>query len=98
VVGRHGRDGGAARGLQRELPLIAVLGVVVAGLLLGALEQWRVGALLVGAGLVLAAGLRLVLPVRRSGLLVVRSRRLDVAVLLLLGAGLMALAASVPVA
>jgi hypothetical protein len=40
--------------------------------------------------------LRLVLPVRRSGLLVVRSRRIDVAVLLFLGAALVVLAASVP--
>lgn len=99
MVGRDdGDDGddGPLRGLARELPLLASLGLVVTGLLLGALVRWRAGALLVGAGVVLAAVLRLVLPVRRSGLLVVRSRRIDVAVLLVLGVALVVLASSVP--
>ena len=96
MVGRDDGDDGPLRGLARELPLLASLALVVAGLLVGALLQWRVGALVVGAGIVLAAVLRLVLPVRRSGLRVVRSRRIDVAVLLFLGAALVVLAASVP--
>lgn len=83
-------------GLRRELALIAVLLVVTAGLLLGVADRWRSGATLVGAGALLGAVLRLVLPARRAGLLVVRSRRLDVAVLAALGAGLVALASSVP--
>jgi hypothetical protein len=80
----------------RQLPLVGVLAVVAAGLVVGALGAWRVGALAIGVGIVLAGLLRLALPVRRVGLLAVRSRRLDVAVLLLLGAALVALAASVP--
>lgn len=96
MVGRDDGDDGPLRGLARELPLLASLGLVVLGLLLGALARWRVGALVVGVGILLAAVLRLVLPVRRSGLLVVRSRRIDVAVLLFLGAALVVLASSVP--
>lgn len=83
-----------ARG--RSLPLAAVLAVVAAGLGVGALGAWRAGALVVGTGVVLAAGLRLVLPARQAGLLAVRSRRLDVAFLLLVGAALLVLASSVP--
>lgn len=92
-----GPDGSRALvGVRRELPLLAVLLVVAAGLGLGVLDRWRVGAALVGLGVLLGAGLRLLLPARRAGLLVVRSRRLDVAVLLALGAGLVVLAWSVP--
>lgn len=82
--------------MLRELPLLVVLALALTGLGLGRLVQWRLGAVLVGAALALAAVLRLVLPARRSGLLVVRSRRLDVAVLLSLGAALVVLASSVP--
>lgn len=80
----------------RELPLVAVLVVVAAGLLLGVIDRWRVGASVLGAAVLLAGVLRLLLPARRAGLLVVRSRRLDVAVLLVLGAALLVLASSVP--
>ena len=89
-------DDGPLHSLARELPILASLGLVAVGLMLGALVRWRAGALLVGVGILLAAVLRLVLPVRRSGLLVVRSRRIDVAVLLFLGAALVVLAAAVP--
>jgi hypothetical protein len=83
-------------GRGRQLPLAAVLAVVGAGLALGALGPWRVGAWVIGGGVLLAAALRLTLPAHRAGLLAVRSRRLDVAFLLLLGAALVALASSVP--
>lgn len=81
---------------MRELPLLAVVAVVATGLVIGALGSWRAGALLIGAGVLLGAGLRLSLPVRRAGLLAVRGRQLDVAVLLALGAGLVVLAVTVP--
>lgn len=89
-------EGGALGGLWRELPLMTVLALVGTGLVLGAVDRWRVGAVVLGAAVGLAAALRLLLPARRAGLLVVRSRRLDVAVLLVLAAGLVALASSVP--
>jgi hypothetical protein len=91
----HDDDGGLAA-LTRELPLLAVLLAVAGGLVLGLMSRWRVGAVVLGGAVLLAALLRLVLPARRAGLLVVRSRRLDVAVLLVLGVGLVALATSVP--
>jgi len=96
VVGRDGSDVGPLRDLLRELPILGVLAVVAAGLVLGAVLRWRAGALVIAAGLLLGSALRLVLPARRAGLLVVRSRRLDVATLMVLGAALMALASSVP--
>ena len=96
VIRRRDGDAAAPSAALRELPLLVVLAVVLLGLALGAAVQWRLGALLIGAALALAALLRLVLPVRRSGLLVVRSRRLDVAVLLGLGTALLVLASSVP--
>ena len=96
MVGQDRREPGPLRDVLRELPILGVLTVVAAGLLLGAVLRWREGAMVVAAGLLLGAVLRLVLPARRAGLLVVRSRRLDVAMLLVLGAALLTLASSVP--
>jgi hypothetical protein len=73
-------------GLLRQLPLLAVLVVVGVGLLLVTFEHWRRGLAVMGLGLVVAAALRLLLPVRRVGFLAVRSRFVDV--LLLTGTGL----------
>ena len=73
-------------GLLRQLPLLAVLIGVAAGLLLVAVGHWRVGLVVVGLALVGGAVLRLLLPLRRTGFLAVRSRTIDV--VLLGGAGL----------
>lgn len=83
---------------MRQLPILAVLTVVAGGLALGALtvDGWRAGAIIIGLGLLLAAGLRLTLRERQAGLLVVRSRGLDAAVLLTLGFALVALANTIP--
>jgi len=80
----------------RELPTIAVLAAVAGGLAAAALDRWRVGTFLIGAALLLAAGLRLTLRERQAGLLVVRSRGFDAAVLLVLGFSLVALANTIP--
>jgi hypothetical protein len=80
----------------KELPALAVLGVVATGLVLGALVAWRAGAIVVGLGLLLAAGLRLSLRERQAGILVVRSRAFDAALLLILGFALVALANTIP--
>jgi hypothetical protein len=72
-------------GLLRQLPLLAVLVLVGSGLLLVAVGGWRRGLVVIGLALVVAALLRLLLPVRRVGFLAVRSRLTDV--LLLAGSG-----------
>jgi hypothetical protein len=83
-------------GVGREMPLLAALAVVAVGVVAAAMSRWRVGASIVGIGFALAGFLRLLLPARRAGLLAVRSRRLDVAVLVALGGALVVLASSVP--
>lgn len=81
---------------SRDLPLAAVLLVVGAGLAAGAAGFWRTGGLVIGLGVLLGGLLRASLPAHRAGLLAVRGRRLDTAVLLVLGVGLVSLALSVP--
>lgn len=81
---------------MKELPTLAVLGMVVTGLVLGALVAWRAGATVVGLGLLLGAGLRLSLRERQAGFLVVRSRGFDAVVLLVLGFAVVALANTIP--
>ena len=78
----------------RQLPTVSVLTVVVAGLLLSVAVDGLLGGLVVGLAMLLAGGLRLTLPARRAGWLVVRSRGMDATVSLLLGVGLVVLSQS----
>jgi hypothetical protein len=80
----------------RELPALAVLGVVALGLVVAGLSHWHAGTFIEGLGLLLAAGLRLPLRERQAVFLVVRSRWFDAAVLLVLGFALVALAQTIP--
>ena len=73
-------------GLLRQAPLLAALVSVAAGLLLVTLGYWRRGLVVIGLALMGTAVLRLLLPLRRVGLLAVRSRWVDV--LMLAGTGL----------
>jgi hypothetical protein len=73
-------------GLVRQAPLLAVLVAVGIGLLEVAVDHWRRGLVVIGVTLVAAGALRLFLPVRRVGVLAVRSRPVDV--VLLAGTGL----------
>ncbi len=63
-------------------PLVAVLAAVGAGIWLVWVHHPRKGLATIALALAVAALLRLVLPARDAGLLVVRSRAIDVAVLL----------------
>ncbi len=81
---------------MEELPTLAVLAVVAAGLALGVLVDWLPGAVLIGLALLLAAAFRLTLPARLAGLLVVRTRRFDATILVVLGFAVVALAYAVP--
>lgn len=79
-----------------QLPLVLVLAVVGAGLLLATGVGWQAGTRVVGLAFLLAAVLRLSLPARSAGWLVVRTRGLDAAVLLLLGTAVVVLAETIP--
>jgi hypothetical protein len=65
-------------------PLVAILAVVAAGLWLVWAHHPRKGLATIALALAASALLRLVLPPRDAGLLVVRSRILDVSVLVVL--------------
>gem|GEM_PF-1391966 len=67
---------GDAPAPARQWPILVVLAVVALGLLLTALDAFRIGTLLIGVALVAGAVLRWVLP--DVGMLAVRSRFTDI--------------------
>jgi hypothetical protein len=79
-----------------RLPALAVLAVAAGGLLVAVVVDGRLGGLLIGLALLLAAGLRLVLPPPHAGWLAVRTRGLDATLLLVVGFALVVLANTVP--
>ncbi|MFC9514140.1 DUF3017 domain-containing protein [Nocardiaceae bacterium NPDC056970] len=81
--------------VRRNWPLLAVLLVVAAAFVLVLADRWRRGALVLGGAMVLAAVLRAVLSPDRVGLLAVRGKGFDVAAMALVGATIIALAASI---
>ena len=83
-------------GLLRQLPLLAVLLTVGIGLLMVTFEHWRRGLVVVGLALVGAGVLRLLLPLRRLGFLAVRSRPVDVVLLVGVGITLTAFTLAIP--
>ena len=91
------RRGGVVAAVRREWPLALVLGGVVAGLLVAVVfDRFRRGVVLMAAAVIFGGWLRALLPESRIGLLRVRTRRVDVVVLLVLGIGLLILALAVP--
>lgn len=88
----------ALRGVGRRArygPPLLVMAVAGVGLAL-LLVNFRLGTLIFAASLVLALVLRIMLPTRQVGLLVVRNRVIDITVLSILAGGLMLLAVLVP--
>ena len=77
------------------LYLVALLGVGV-GLVIVMIGDWRLGVRFAGASLVFAAVCRLLLPRHHAGMLAVRNRWFDTALLMLLGVALIVLAGSIP--
>ena len=75
---------------------LLVLGVVGASLVVVALDEWRTGIRLMGGALIFAAAVRLVLRRRDAGMLAVRHKVLDAAILIVLGGSLIFLAGSIP--
>lgn len=81
---------GDAPAPARQWPILAVLIVVGLGLLLTALDQFRVGTILIGAALLAGAVMRWMLP--SVGMLAVRSRFTDIATYGVLGLAIVLLA------
>jgi hypothetical protein len=83
---------------QRLGPLLVVLIGVVLGLVVAVLGQqtWRIGCLIIGTSLLVGAVIRGALQNRDAGLLQVRSRGFDIAVLTLGGIAIIALSIVVP--
>ena len=77
-------------------PLLAALVIFAVAVVLITMGHWRRGPVVMAGALALAALLRLVLPDRLAGLLVVRRRWIDVVGMLLLGAAIAVLALVVP--
>jgi hypothetical protein len=73
-------------------PVVPPLLGVLAGLAILATGGWRLGLLVIGAAVGGGGLLRLFLPPRTAGLLAVRGRAFDTAVMLLLGAAIVAVA------
>ncbi|MFF3203161.1 DUF3017 domain-containing protein [Streptomyces sp. NPDC002962] len=74
----------------RQWPIIVVLGIVALGLLVTALDVFRIGTILIGVGLLVGAGLRWLLP--GVGMLAVRSRFTDIVTYTVLGTAIVLLA------
>ncbi|MFJ2609654.1 DUF3017 domain-containing protein [Streptomyces sp. NPDC087425] len=81
---------GDAPAPARQWPILAVLGVTALGLLLTALDVFRVGILLIGVALLAGGVLRWVLP--GVGMLAVRSRFTDICTYGALGGAIVLLA------
>ena len=79
-----------------QAPSAAVLLVVGAGLAVASQGYWRTGAGTIALGLLLAGALRMSLPPRAAGWLVVRSRAFDAFLLLSAGFAVLALAVTIP--
>nr|WP_300050230.1 DUF3017 domain-containing protein [uncultured Nocardioides sp.] len=75
---------------------LLVLGVVAVAMVVVALDEWRSGIRLMGGALIFAAAVRLVLRRRDAGMLAVRHKVLDAAILVVLGGSLIFLAGSIP--
>ena len=91
-------ESSAAAKSLRQWPLLVIIAGVLAGLAIAFLGQstWRLGALVIGASLGVGAVERIALPSREAGLLQVRSKGFDVAVLLVGAVAIIALAIAVP--
>ena len=72
---------------------LIVLAATLLGIALVVLDQWRLGLTVVSGALGVAAVVRLLLPEEAAGMLKVRRRLVDVAVLASLGIGLAILSA-----
>lgn len=81
--------------MRRQIPVLVVVGVIVAAVVLVLADRWRRGAFVFGIAVLVAAGLRLLLTEDRVGILAVRSRAFDTFSLALVGGAVVWLAVSI---
>ena len=101
---RHTRRDGPRRDHRvpsrslRQWPLLIVVAGVLIGLAVAVVgaNTWRLGGLVIGSSLAVGAVIRIALPDREAGLLQVRTRAFDIAVLALTGAAIIVLTLVVP--
>ncbi len=93
-----GERRGVAAMARRQWAWFFTVVVFAAGALYATLPpgHWRRGSAIMGGALLIGAGLRTVLPAAKAGLLAVRGRWVDVAVMTALGVGILVLAFWVP--
>jgi len=82
--------------IRREWPIITVLGLVTIGLIVVVAGHFRRGCVVVAFAIFLALFLRVLLPADGAGLLAVRSKRIDIAVLSVLATATTVLSLWVP--
>jgi multisubunit Na+/H+ antiporter MnhB subunit len=80
----------------REWPISLVLLGIGLSMIFVATDHFRRGSLILAVSVVLAIFLRLFLPENQAGMLAVRSKSVDVAILTVLGVGLTVFALWVP--
>ena len=75
---------------------LCVLGAAIAGVVIAATGPWRTGVSWLAFALLAAAAARLVLPDHDAGMLRVRNKMLDAAILVAMGVAILVLAATIP--
>ncbi|GEE01960.1 hypothetical protein nbrc107696_24060 [Gordonia spumicola] len=78
-----------------NIPFYVVLAIVVVAAVLVLVDRWRRGAFVFGSAMLVGATFRAILPAIRVGLLQVRSRPFDVAVMTAVGVAVLWLATSI---
>jgi predicted lysophospholipase L1 biosynthesis ABC-type transport system permease subunit len=86
---------GAIGGIRRQWPWLSVCALVLIGLAIIAIGSWRLGAVLIGLGMLLAGVLRSVM--HDPGILAIRRHRaIDISFFFFLGVATIVFAAIVP--
>ena len=81
--------------IRAQWPILLVGLIFLAALVLVGANFWRRGSLLIGIGVGVAAMLRLLLPVERAGLLVVRRKGVDFVTTATVGAAMVYIASTI---
>ena len=81
--------------IRAQWPILLVGLIFLAAMVLVGANFWRRGSLLIGIGVGVAATLRLMLPVERAGLLVVRRKGVDFVTTATVGAAMVYIASTI---